>query len=55
MTETLAHSYLTETTQQEQSNEYQHDRDKIGFRNLCVLVLWKKVASALERLRAQYK
>ena len=32
------------------SNEYQHDRDKLGFKILCILVLWTKVASALEGL-----
>ena len=31
-------------------NEYKHDRVKILFKNLCNLVLWTKVASALERL-----
>ena len=30
------------------SNEYQHDK---VFKNVCILVLWKKVASALEGLR----
>ena len=31
-------------------NEYQHDRVSKIFKNLCILVLWKKVASALEGL-----
>ena len=37
-------------TQKEISNEYQHDRVEMVFKNLCVLVLWTKVASALEGL-----
>ena len=49
-TETLANGYSTESTQQELSNEYQHDRVKMVFKNLFVLVLWTKVASALEGL-----
>ena len=35
---------------QELSNEYQHDRVLIVFNNGCILVLWLKVASALEGL-----
>ena len=46
MTETLANGYSPESTQRELSNEYQHDR----VQKLCFLVLWKKVASALEGL-----
>ena len=49
-TETLAHGFSYESTQQELSNEYQHDRVWMVFKNLCVLVLWTKVASALEGL-----
>ena len=48
MTETLAHRYSSESTQQELSNRYQHNRVKIIFKNPCVFVLWVKVASALE-------
>ena len=54
MTETLAHWYSSESTQQELSNEYQHDSIEKIFKNLCVLVLWMKVASALERLTISY-
>ena len=50
MTETLPHGYPSESTQGELSNEYQHDMFKIFFTNLCVLVLWTKVASALDGL-----
>ena len=50
MTETLTHGYLYESTQRELSNEYQHDRLKMDFKNVCVLVLRTKVASALEGL-----
>ena len=51
MIETLAHGYLSENAQRELSNEYQHDRVKMVFKNLSVLVLWAKVASALEGLK----
>ena len=50
MTKTLAHGYSSEGTKRELSNEYQHDRVKMVFKNLCVLVLWTKVVSALEGL-----
>ena len=48
MTETLAHEYSSESTQRELSNEYQFDRVSRIFKNLCMFVLWTKVASALE-------
>ena len=51
MTETLAYGYSSESTRQELSNEYQHDRVCMVFKNVCVLVLWTKVATALEGLR----
>ena len=50
MTETLANGYSSASTQRKLSNEYQHDRVMMDFKNLCILVLWKKVASALEGL-----
>ena len=50
MTETLTLGYSSESTQQELSNECQHDRVSMVFKNRCVLVLWTKVASALEGL-----
>ena len=53
MTETLAHGYSSESTQRELSIEYQHDRIYMIFKNLCVLVLWTKVASALGGLMNQ--
>ena len=37
-------------TQRELSNENQHVRVLIVFKNLCVLVFWTKAASALEGL-----
>ena len=55
MTETLAHRYSSEGTQRELSNEYQHDRVTMVFKNLCVLVLWMKVALALEGLKNMKK
>ena len=40
-------------TQRDLSNEYQHDRVLVVFKkNVYVRVLWTKVASALEGLRA---
>ena len=48
MTETLAYGYSPESTQWEQSDEYQHDWVKMFFKNLCILVLLTKVASALD-------
>ena len=37
MTETLAHEYSSDSTQWELSNEYQHDRVKMVFKDLCIL------------------
>ena len=54
MTETLANGYSSESTQRELSDEYQHDRVSMFFKNLCVLVLWTKAASALEGLNGNY-
>ena len=48
MAETLANGYSSERTQQELSNEYQHDKVWMVFKNLCILKHWKKVALALE-------
>ena len=50
MAEILAYGYSSESTQQELSNEYQNDRFSMVFKNICVLVHWTKVASALEGL-----
>ena len=50
ITETLAYGYSYESTQRELSNEYQHDRVQMIFQSLCIVVLWVKVASALEGL-----
>ena len=51
MTETLANGYSSESTQWELPYEYQPDRVWMVFKNLCILWLWMKVASALEGLR----
>ena len=51
MTETLANGYSSESTHRELSNEYQHDIVWMIYKNLCILVLWTKVASALEGLK----
>ena len=50
MTETLANGYSSESTRRELSNEYQHNRIKMVFKNICLLVLWTKISSALEGL-----
>ena len=50
MTETPPNGYSSESTQRELSNEYKHDRVPMGFKNICVFVIWTKVASALEGL-----
>ena len=55
MTETLANGYSYESTRQELSNEYQHDRVSMVFEHICILVLWMKVASALEGLTVPLK
>ena len=52
MTETLAHGFSSESTQWELSNECPQDRVKMIFIMFGVLVLWAKVASALEGLKA---
>ena len=50
MTETMANGYSSESTPRELSNEYQHDRASLVFENICILVLWMEVVSALEGL-----
>ena len=55
MCETLAIGYSSESTQRELSNEYQHDRVGMVFKSFSILVLWTKVASALEGLRCGLK
>ena len=47
----MAHRYLSESTQLELSNEYQHDKVKVVFRDLCVILLWMKVTLALKGLK----
>ena len=44
------YGYSSESTHGELSNECQHDRVLMVFKNLCILVLWTKVASSLEGL-----
>ena len=52
MTEPKVNGYSSESAQRELSNEYQHDKVPMIFKDLCILVLWTKVASALEGLSA---
>ena len=51
----LANGYSSESAQQELSYEYQHDRVLMILKNLCILVLWAKVATALEGLKTQHE
>ena len=43
--------YSSDSAQQELSNEYQHDRVRWFSKIFAILVLWAKIASALEGLR----
>ena len=52
MTETLAYGYSSESTQRGLSNEYQHEKVSMVYKNLCVRMLWMKVVSALVGLVA---
>ena len=45
MTETLAHAYSPESTQQELANEYQHDRVQMVFKIFASLCLDKRSLS----------
>ena len=47
----LANGYSSDSAQQELSNEYQYDRVLMVLENLCIFVLWAKVATALEGLK----
>ena len=47
MTETLTNGYSSERTQRELSNEYQHDRVSMFFKNLCVLVLFDECSLSI--------
>ena len=51
ITETLTNGYSSESTQRALSNEYQHNRFWMVFKDFYVFVLWTKVVSALEGLR----
>ena len=50
MTKILAYGYLSESAQQELSNEYQHERVLDVFQISFLIVLWAKVGSAFEGL-----
>ena len=52
--ETLACGYSSDSAQWELSNKYQHDRVKMVFKILCIIVLWMKVALALEGLLYEF-
>ena len=52
MTETMANGYSYKSTQEELCNEYKHDRIWMVFKNIWALLLWMRVASAMEGLRA---
>ena len=46
----MANGYSFKSTQRELSNEYQHDRVSMVFKDVCVCVFWMKVALAWEGL-----
>ena len=50
----MANGYSSKSAQRDLSNEYQYDRVKMGYNILCVLVLWTKVALALEGLSREH-
>ena len=50
--ETLAHEYSSESTHRELSNEYQHERVCMVTQNLCTSLLWTRIVSAYEGLKA---
>ena len=54
-TETLEHGHSSESTQRELSNEYQHDRVVMVFKDICGLVLWTEVASALGGFSGEWR
>ena len=54
ITQIMPNGYSSASTQRELSNEYQHDRVSMVFKDFCVLVLRMKVASALEGLRRSF-
>ena len=49
----LAYEYSSESTQWELFKEYQHDSIQKVFKNLWILMLWMKVAIALEGLNTE--
>ena len=51
MTETLANGYSSESTLQEQSNEYQQESVHMVFKILCLLVLWGKLPTSSIRVK----
>ena len=50
MAETLAHGYSSESTLRELSNECQHDRVYVVFKNLCLPELMMQLALGLDGL-----
>ena len=50
MIETLANGYSSESNPGGLLNEYQHDGVQMVFKNLCILLHWPNIASALEGL-----
>ena len=52
MTQTLVNGYTFESTRRELSNEYQYDRVKMIFKNLCIRVLLTVLTSALEEFNS---
>ena len=51
MTETIAKRYSSESTLEEQSNGYLQDSVHMVVKNLCLLVLWRKLATSSIRVK----
>ena len=50
LSETLAHGYSSESSQWELSNEYQHDRAWMVFKNICVLMCFGRKLNSSVRV-----
>ena len=55
ITETMTNGYSSESTQWELIiHEYQYDRVSMVFKNLCILMLWKKCSLSNEKVGIYY-
>ena len=51
MTETMAYGYSSESTQQELSNEYQHNKGLNGFQNFLLFSPMDESSLSMERVK----